>query len=277
MTTYRLRTFMRNTAPFPTRRLAPPSPPPPPPPPSPSAAGPGPREGEPGAGSAVYRHALRFQRPTTIRWQEQLANSGSFIGSVLFPPRRVSTSDGRFGVFTVLRVHKPRDSGRGFRISLKMWDEMAEISWKHLRPEDFVYVSGQLGSYEKASEGGQMRTYYEVIVKEWNYVAQTCRDQCLPTSAEWKSGSLSEKRKDRLQLWQIFFANPYEWWDNRTSKVNPRQPDFKHKDTGETLWLCSDDPPWIQRQLELLDSRMGGKGLLGNQFPRHISPWVYDE
>lgn len=51
------------------------------------------------------------------------------------------------------------------RISLKMWDEMAEISWKHLRPEDFVYVSGQLGSYEKASEGGQIRTYYEVTIE----------------------------------------------------------------------------------------------------------------
>ncbi|XP_056167166.1 protein OSB1, mitochondrial-like isoform X2 [Syzygium oleosum] len=271
MTTYRLRTFMRNTAPFPLRRLSPPSPPPP-------AAGPAPREGDPGAsGSAVYRHALRFQRPTTVRWHEQVANSASFIGSVLFPLRRVSAGDGRFGVSTLLRVHTPRDSGRGFRISLKMWDEMAEISWKHLRPEDFVYVSGQLGSYEKASEGGQIRTYYEVIVKELNYVAQTCKDQCLPTSAESKSGALSEKRKDRLQLWQIFFANPYEWWDNRTSKVNPRQPDFKHRDTGESLWLCSDDPPWIQRQLELLDSRMGGKGLPGNHFPRRISSWVYDE
>ncbi|KAI6688961.1 hypothetical protein NL676_025789 [Syzygium grande] len=190
------------------------------PPRRPPAAGAAPREGAPGApGSAVYRHALRFQRPTTVRWHEQLANSASFIGSVLFPLRRVSAGDGRFGVSTLLHVPTPRDSGRGFRISLKMWDEMAEISWKHLRPEDFVYVSGQLGSYEKASEGGQIRTYYEVIVKELNYVAQTCKDHCLPTSAESKSGALSEKRKDRLQLWQIFFANPYEWWDNRTSKM----------------------------------------------------------
>ncbi|KAI3440326.1 uncharacterized protein J3R85_003649 [Psidium guajava] len=158
-----------------------------------------------------------------------------------------------------------------------MWDEMAETSWKHLRAEDFVYVSGQLGSYAKASEGGQSRTYYEVIVKELNYVTQTCRDHCLSTSAESKSGALSEKRKDRLQLWQIFFANPYEWWDNRISKVNPRQPDFKHRDTGEALWLCSHDPPWIQRQLKLLDSRMGDRGLPGNHFPRYMSPWVYDE
>lgn len=158
MTTYRLRTFMRNTAPFPLRRLPPPCPSPS------SAASSGPREGESGPGSVVYRHALRFQRPTTIRWQAQLANSASFIGSVLFPLRRVSTSDGRFGVSTVLRVHKPGDSGRGFRILLKMWDEMAETSWKHLRAEDFVYVSGQLGSYAKASEGGQSRTYYEVTI-----------------------------------------------------------------------------------------------------------------
>ncbi|KAJ8541062.1 hypothetical protein K7X08_001878 [Anisodus acutangulus] len=65
-----------------------------------------------------------------------------------------------------------------------------------------------------------------------------------------------EKYRNRIQLWQIFFASPYEWMDFRKGKVNPKYPDFKHKDTGEALWIRTDDPPWIKRQLDILDSRL---------------------
>lgn len=75
-----------------------------------------------------------------------------------------------------------------------------------------------------------------------------------------QEGSFLEKQRERLHLWQVFFASPYEWRDLRKRKVNPRQPDFKHKSTGEALWLSSHDPPWVTRQLELQDSRMGDMG-----------------
>jgi len=39
---------------------------------------------------------------------------------------------------------------------------------------------------------------------------------------------------------------------------NPKAPDFKHKDTGEALWIEGRyNPPWVKSQLEILDSRMG--------------------
>lgn len=72
----------------------------------------------------------------------------------------------------------------------------------------------------------------------------------------------------------MFFSNPNEWWDQRKRKLNPKQPDFKHKDTGETLWLSKHDPPWVKRQLELLDSKMAA-GLAGRW--SRVSNWVYDE
>lgn len=43
-----------------------------------------------------------------------------------------------------------------------MWDEMAEMSLQHLKPNDFIYVSGPLGCYTKAYEDGNLRTYYKV-------------------------------------------------------------------------------------------------------------------
>ena len=30
--------------------------------------------------------------------------------------------------------------------------------------------------------------------------------------------------------WEKFFQDPNAWWDNRTTKTNPKQPDFKHKE-----------------------------------------------
>lgn len=56
-------------------------------------------------------------------------------------------------------------------------------------------------------------------------------------------------------LRQLFFINPYEWWDNKRIKMYPMQPDIKHKDTSEAPWLHSDTMDWITRRLELLDLR----------------------
>ncbi|KAF8377500.1 hypothetical protein HHK36_030881 [Tetracentron sinense] len=148
-------------------------------------------------------------------------------------------------------------------ILLMMWDKMAEISFKHLRPNDFIYVSGQLQCYEKDDKSGELRTNYQVTVKELNYVARNCQGQTRKTSEKFETkeeADMEKKNQDRLYLWQLFFASPYEWWDKRQKKVNPRAPDFRHKDTGECLWLNRDDPPWVKRQLQLHDSRMAECG-----------------
>ncbi|BFG17901.1 hypothetical protein CerSpe_041750 [Prunus speciosa] len=212
-------------------------------------------------------------------WQENLDNSASFIGTVIRPLRVVNNNNrGLFGVHTVLCVKNSPQSDSTFRILLKMWDEMAELSFKHLKPNDFIYVAGRLGSYTKADQNGNSRLYHELVVQELNYVAEHGQGPSSKTFEEPQSdggGAVLEKYKDRLHLWQVFFANPYEWWDNREDKLNPRQPDFKHKDTGEALWLSPGDPPWIKRQLELLDTRMAEQGHGQKRF--RVSKWEYDE
>uniref|UniRef100_A0A0A9EE13 Uncharacterized protein n=1 Tax=Arundo donax TaxID=35708 RepID=A0A0A9EE13_ARUDO len=72
------------------------------------------------------------------------------------------------------------------------------------------------------------------------------------------------KHVECLHLWQVFFANPYEWWDNRQSKPHFSCPDFKHKDTHEEIWLHPDDPPWVRKQLELHDLEIAENGHKGN-------------
>lgn len=55
----------------------------------------------------------------------------------------------------------------------------------------------------------------------------------------------SERRRSSKtdDSWKSLVENPEKWWDNRMKKKNPKAPDFRHKDTGEVLWLNS-SPPW---------------------------------
>lgn len=44
-----------------------------------------------------------------------------------------------------------------------MRDKLAEISLRHLQPNDFIYVSGPLGSYAKVNASGSHEICYKVV------------------------------------------------------------------------------------------------------------------
>ncbi|PIN05079.1 hypothetical protein CDL12_22375 [Handroanthus impetiginosus] len=48
--------------------------------------------------------------------------------------------------------------------------------------------------------------------------------------------------------WRSLVEYPSRWWDNRVGKRYPKSPDFKHKETGEGLWV-SDVPDWASSRL----------------------------
>ena len=51
-------------------------------------------------------------------------------------------------------------------------------------------------------------------------------------------------------LWQSYFADPSAWWDNRRDKRNPKAPDFKHKASGDALWVGGKkNPSWVAGRL----------------------------
>ncbi|KAG8632567.1 protein OSB1, mitochondrial isoform X2 [Manihot esculenta] len=240
-------------------------------------------------GSSVYRHALQHQRPTTIRWQPQLENSVSFIGRVGGPLEIYKTKGDDFGAYTFIHVGYPGRSNCTFRMQVEMRDDMAKVGNQHLKKNDTVYVSGRLGSYKKADGNGNLISFYKIIVKDLYYVApcdqgpisqnpeelqskacqKSVESQSKPCQKSVESQSKPIERTkesqsvrgesglgncaNHLYLWQLFFCKPYEWWDKRKNKQNSSSPDFKHKNTGENLWLRPDDPPWVKRQLQLLD------------------------
>ncbi|XP_072987781.1 protein OSB1, mitochondrial-like isoform X1 [Typha latifolia] len=212
--------------------------------------------------------------PSVMTWPVH-CNSCSFIGTVVAPVRRYKMSYPTMsGAYTFLKLKTPSSidpaisSSSHFQILLTMWNKLAEISIRYLKPNDIVYVSGPLNSYEKVDEQGDRHVFYKVIVRDLNYVKYKRQNQTSLKHEGLRNQELAgpssnaadheETIRERLHLWQLFFSNPYEWWDNRQSKINSRCPDFKHKDTRECLWISPDDPPWVRKQLELCDTKKVG-------------------
>ncbi|CAN6449413.1 unnamed protein product [Victoria cruziana] len=187
-------------------------------------------------GSFVYREALKFQRPNTIRAQPHLRNSASFIGTIVPPFLEFTNSESIFCVYSKLRLLPP-PPGKGDQpvwVFMDFYDKMARIASRHLKPGDFVYVSGHLDYFTVANNdggNGKVRLFYKVIVKDLNFVrpklevsSQSNVARFEAQEAEMANLVLGERNSennedDPLHLWLEFFANPLEWWDNRLDKV----------------------------------------------------------
>ncbi|KAJ4825210.1 hypothetical protein Tsubulata_024465 [Turnera subulata] len=61
-------------------------------------------------------------------------------------------------------------------------------------------------------------------------------------------GKEQAKRRRGDEFWKAFVGELDKWWDNRFNKKNPKGPDFKHKETGEAVWL-NDFPTWVLSEL----------------------------
>ncbi|KAL0724977.1 hypothetical protein Bca4012_039576 [Brassica carinata] len=231
--------------------------------------------------SALYHHASMFRKPLSTSFDFNQSNSVSLMGFVDQPIRVIDTEPDRFGVSTLLRVKDPRDPNRSFRIPLSIWDVMTRKCVAYLKPNDFISISGRLVSYDKSSgnENSSLGLRYQIKVSEVNHVMAPpshVLESEIPQKPNSETVSLEVVREDGIEeskngdidLWEAFlriqtiggtggekafFANPDEWWDKRRNKKIPKLPDFKHKDTGEALWLNSETPVWVNRQLELLD------------------------
>uniref|UniRef100_A0A7N0V1Y2 Uncharacterized protein n=1 Tax=Kalanchoe fedtschenkoi TaxID=63787 RepID=A0A7N0V1Y2_KALFE len=59
---------------------------------------------------------------------------------------------------------------------------------------------------------------------------------------------LKAKNVKGEELWKDVVDNPLKWWDNRLKKLSEKSPDFKHKETGEALWLIN-APTWVLSEL----------------------------
>ncbi|XP_038971725.1 protein OSB2, chloroplastic-like, partial [Phoenix dactylifera] len=203
------------------------------------------------SGNADYEHArVLHPRSQEIPWSEELANSVRLIGIAGAPIQIKHLSSGKVVAWTRLGVKK--SASETTWINLTLWDELA-------------HVSGQLVLDVVKGDNERRQVYYKVVVQQLNFIERSFPPALLyePGTKSGASGAklgnyLSKSSPSTEELWQVFFANPMDWWDDRKNKKNPKYPDFKHKHAGKALWVEANyNPPWVKSQLAILDSRMG--------------------
>ncbi|KAJ4760701.1 Single-stranded DNA-binding protein [Rhynchospora pubera] len=197
--------------------------------------------------SPLHCSSFNHQRPhvPSVRSRSQdSTNNVSLIGTVTKPVQiKPHPTTGNLVAWTRLAVLK--SSTRTTWVNLTFWNELAHVAYRQLQPGQRISVSGSLVSDD-------LSLYFKVVVKQIHFVQTRSSPVSYydPRMARNSPGSVEQR-------WKAFFANPRAWWDNRNNKKNPNAPDFKHKDTGEALWLNSKYiPPWVNSQLEILDSKM---------------------
>ncbi|KAJ8749532.1 hypothetical protein K2173_025727 [Erythroxylum novogranatense] len=208
-----------------------------------------------------YDRGAGCAKPAEIPWSKELCNSVHLIGIVGNPVEIRRLASGKVLAWTRLAVKKSATD----TISLTFWEELAEVAFQHVEKGNQIYISGRLTSDTVESDDGKLQTYYKVVVQQLNFI-----EKSLSSTPSYDRGSTAVRKSGNntindagsiQELWQAFFANPLEWWDNRKNKKNPKYPDFKHKDTGEALWVEGRyNPPWVKSQLAILDEKMQSFG-----------------
>ncbi|XP_052730635.1 LOW QUALITY PROTEIN: protein OSB3, chloroplastic/mitochondrial [Vigna angularis] len=240
-----------------------------------------------------------FPKPSEIPWQKELCNSVNLIGIVAVPVEIKHLPSGKVVAWTCLSVKK--SATQTSLINLTFWDNLALVASQHLQKGHQVHVSGRLVTDTVENEEGKTNSYYKVVAQQLNFIERNLSKVPLQDLESDGSGKccvmwngcnlglvlcvlpnifllvsgrkVSSGTGSVVELWQAFFANPGEWWDNRMTKRNPKAPDFKHKDTGEALWIEGRyTPQWVSSQLEILDARMGSNNGHSNSMPVHMVP-----
>ncbi|KAH9298804.1 hypothetical protein KI387_030486, partial [Taxus chinensis] len=176
----------------------------------------------------------KLPRPETVPWQKELVNTVHLIGFIGKPVQMKITRTGKNYAWTSLGVKlSPNSENTWFQLGF--WEEMAEIAAEHVKEFDQVYVSGRLNIDEVTGRDNNPRTFIQVVVSVLNFIERNTsfsphEDVNMSSSI---SGSLQGdvNRKPYIsggktpmnaleteRLWQAFFVNPSEWWDNRKDK-----------------------------------------------------------
>ncbi|GAU50487.1 hypothetical protein TSUD_26310 [Trifolium subterraneum] len=149
-----------------------------------------------------------YPKPTEIQWNKDLCNSVNLIGFVANPVEIKHLPSGKVVAWTRLSVKK--NATQMSWIHLTFWDELAHVASQHVQQGQQIHVSGRLVTDTVDSVEGKQHTYYKVVAQQLNFIH---RSKKVSNAGNYSAGG------SVVELWQAFFANPGEWWDNRKNKV----------------------------------------------------------
>lgn len=222
-----------------------------------------------------------FPRPSSVAWSKEMANTVHLIGNVGRDMEIKYLDTGKVVAKNSLAVNrnslKKDDPPSWFE--MEFWDSLAEIAGHHLKKGDQVYVTGRL-MVDTFMKGDVNQRTARVVVSNVHFVesyrnaATSSAQSGRGTSSPWTQSRPAESQSrpaesqsrpgasnyaavnaETEKLWNAYFSDPNQWWDNRAKKPSPKSPDFKHKTTNEALWIVSRrTPSWVPLQLEKLEA-----------------------
>eukprot|EP00892_Ulva_mutabilis_P005606 jgi/Ulvmu1/3417/UM016_0036.1 len=162
---------------------------------------------------------------------ESYANVVTMTGTMSADPAFKTFSSGSSLATVPLRVRRAKTKMIDTFI-LEAWGPIGNRFRLHLHKGDRVQVHGSLkvDRYKDKDTGAQQTKMSVNVTSAWIIEKDSVPPECdcrLPA-----------------ELWEELRAQPDNFWDNRTTKVNPKAPDFVHKQTGDALWASSETPDW---------------------------------
>jgi single-strand DNA-binding protein len=166
-----------------------------------------------------------------------------------------------------------------------VWGEEGIRMAEHVRKGRTICVQGQLKTESWTDKDtGAPRSRVKIVAKQFSFVASskqggggeydnsytsppprqqqrqnTGASQQQARAAAPRQMGMASGTSPKEALWRSLAEKPETWYDNRDKKAqpgaNPKSPDFKHKESGDALWIDSrDTPAWV------LETLSGGGG-----------------
>lgn len=210
--------------------------------------------------------------PSTVPWDKEKVNTVYLTGRLGQDVELRQVANGGVVARARLAVRRPVCPGQPEEtdwFNMEGWDDVARSMQQHLQKGASVQVAGRIAFETYTGRDNVPRMAAKVKVREFHHVEPLVRqlesdaggDSWAPSpptptavAAAADGGGYAEKAEKRRAEWDAFFNSPEVWWDNRESKKNPRAPDFKHKMTGEGLWIDSKlNPADLEERIREMD------------------------
>eukprot|EP00192_Tetraselmis_astigmatica_P013783 CAMPEP_0117676648 /NCGR_PEP_ID=MMETSP0804-20121206/16299_1 /TAXON_ID=1074897 /ORGANISM="Tetraselmis astigmatica, Strain CCMP880" /LENGTH=321 /DNA_ID=CAMNT_0005485829 /DNA_START=218 /DNA_END=1184 /DNA_ORIENTATION=+ len=223
-----------------------------------------------------------------VSWSPELVNTiyllgrtGSDVDLKYFQEGKVKGQ-----VSVAVKSRKAGSQDDSMWVKLEIWGPLAEAAAAAVHKGQLVAIQGRLKIDGWTASDGQRRSMTVVVVNQLKRVtgyqdqtAEAPTQEALPSGGGMPQATrppagggrragqaaVNPKAAQLENQWLLFFEDPSAYYDNRKAKAsgekNPKYPDFKHKITGDVLWVDSyNTPAWVKASLEEHDNNLQARG-----------------
>eukprot|EP00873_Tetraselmis_striata_P036912 jgi/Tetstr1/457176/TSEL_043826.t2 len=257
-----------------------------------------------GVGTQAMSNMAAPEAIDEVDWSPELCNTIYLLGRTGQDFELKYLENGNILGRVSVAINEP--NGQTMWVNLEVWGPLAEVAASTVSKGRTIAIQGRMKIRNWVTKDGQKRTSTSVAVNQMKLVRpnpqytggqgqgqQQGQGQAPPPpqsqqapprqaspaptpgpapAAPRPTSSAKPGAADLDAQWAAYFQNPDAYYDNRdlkkTGERSPRYPDFKHKDSGDALWLDSyNTPAWVPGAMADLTSQQQGLDSLQDLSP----------